>query len=86
MTFDKASFFRHANELCTDRFASSLNDKGWSKDRKIAMHGEEARYEGDDTTYTSPRELWAWYSYGSAAEVFSVCGVGQLLDPFSLCL
>lgn len=34
------------------------------------------RYVGEDTTPTSHREILGWYSYGVAAEVFAVCGVG----------
>lgn len=36
------------------------------------------RYAGEDTTPTSHREVLGWYSYGIAAEVFAVCGVGKL--------
>ncbi|KAI9659343.1 MAG: Autophagy protein 22 [Bathelium mastoideum] len=36
-------------------------------------------YIGEDTQLTSQRELWGWYSYGLAAEVFAVCGVGSFL-------
>jgi len=35
------------------------------------------RYVGEDTTPTSHREILGWYSYGIAAEVFAVCGVGS---------
>lgn len=35
------------------------------------------RYVGEDTTPTSDREILGWYSYGIAAEVFAVCGVGS---------
>lgn len=35
------------------------------------------RYAGEDTTPTSHREILGWYSYGIAAEVFAVCGVGS---------
>ena len=35
------------------------------------------RYTGEDTTPTSRREILGWYSYGIAAEVFAVCGVGS---------
>lgn len=37
-----------------------------------------AKYPGEDTTPTSKREIWGWYAYGIAAEVFAVCGVGML--------
>lgn len=36
------------------------------------------RYEGEDTSPTTHRELLGWYSYGLAAEVFAVCGVGMV--------
>lgn len=36
------------------------------------------RYPGEDTTPTSQREIWGWYAYGIAAEVFAVCGVGMV--------
>ncbi len=35
------------------------------------------RYPGEDTSPTSRREIWGWYAYGIAAEVFAVCGVGM---------
>ncbi|RQM07838.1 hypothetical protein DH86_00000718, partial [Scytalidium sp. 3C] len=37
------------------------------------------RYEGEDTSVTSNRELWGWYAYSIAGEVFAVCGVGSFL-------
>jgi len=47
------------------------------------MSGEEdsvqdrpARYANEDTSPTTERELRGWYSYGIAAEVFAVAGVG----------
>ena len=36
------------------------------------------RYNGEDTTPTSRREILGWYAYGIAAEVFAVCGVGMI--------
>lgn len=35
------------------------------------------RYDGEDTSPTTQKELLGWYSYGVAAEVFAVCGVGK---------
>ncbi|KAF2276809.1 autophagy-related protein 22-1 [Westerdykella ornata] len=37
------------------------------------------RYEDEDTSRTTPRELNGWYSYAVAAEVFAVVGVGSFL-------
>ncbi|KAF1985115.1 MFS general substrate transporter [Aulographum hederae CBS 113979] len=38
-----------------------------------------ARYAGEDNRLTSKKELLGWYSYGLAAEIFAVCGVGSFL-------
>ncbi len=35
------------------------------------------RYDDEDTSPTSEKELRGWYAYGIAAEVFAVCGVGE---------
>ncbi|KAL4885376.1 autophagy-related protein 22-like protein [Aspergillus karnatakaensis] len=35
------------------------------------------QYPGDDTRPTSRNELLGWYSYGWAAEVFTVCAMGK---------
>ena len=40
-------------------------------------------YPGEDTRPTSIKELSGWYSYGWAAEVFVVCGVGSFI-PITL--
>ncbi|KAH7384958.1 autophagy-related protein 22-like protein [Cadophora sp. MPI-SDFR-AT-0126] len=37
------------------------------------------RYEGEDISPTTSRELKGFYAYGLAAEVFAVCGVGSFL-------
>ena len=34
-------------------------------------------YDGEDRSPTTQKELLGWYSYGVAAEVFAVCGVGR---------
>lgn len=36
------------------------------------------RYDGEDVSPTTERELRGWYSTGLAAEIFAVCGVGKL--------
>lgn len=43
------------------------------------------RYAGEDTTPTSHREVLGWYSYGIAAEVFAVCGVGKSTAGLVVC-
>jgi UMF1 family MFS transporter len=35
------------------------------------------QYPGDDIRPTSKKELAGWYSYGWAAEVFTVCAMGM---------
>lgn len=44
-------------------------------------HKGPPEYPGEDTRLTSRKELSGWYSYGWAAEVFVVCGIG--IDEFS---
>jgi hypothetical protein len=44
----------------------------------------KSRYDGEDTSPTTQKELLGWYSYGVAAEVFAVCGVGK--RQVSICL
>jgi UMF1 family MFS transporter len=41
---------------------------------------EPPRYPGEDTRLTSRKELAGWYSYGWAAEVFVVCGIGKIRE------
>lgn len=38
---------------------------------------EGNRYADEDTRHTSQKELWGWYSYGWAAEVFAICAMGR---------
>ncbi|KAL5332635.1 autophagy-related protein 22-like protein [Aspergillus crustosus] len=42
-----------------------------------------SQYPGDDNRPTSRKELLGWYSYGWAAEVFTVCAMGSFL-PITL--
>jgi len=46
----------------------------------MAVHEQSSRYFGEDNEVTTEKELLGWYSYGLAAEVFAVCGVGQSFD------
>ncbi|KIW16089.1 hypothetical protein PV08_06140 [Exophiala spinifera] len=43
----------------------------------------ERRHADEDTRPTSQKELWGWYSYGWAAEVFAICAMGSFL-PITL--
>jgi hypothetical protein len=67
--------------LHIDITASATYVSGYrcSLDSAIMENGG-TRYEGQDTRPTSRRELYGWYSYGLAAEVFTVCGVGELMN------
>lgn len=40
------------------------------------------RYEGEDVSPTTARELRGFYAYGLAAEIFAVCGVGMFIFQF----
>ena len=40
-------------------------------------------YAGEDIRPTSTKEINGWYSYGWAAEVFVVCGIGSFI-PITL--
>ena len=42
-----------------------------------------SQYAGEDTHPTSSKELSGWYSYGWAAEVFVICGIGSFI-PITL--
>lgn len=35
------------------------------------------RFDGEDISPTTERELRGWFSTGLAAEIFAVCGVGK---------
>lgn len=40
-------------------------------------HVRSPRYDGEDVSPTTDRELKGWYFAGLAAEVYAVCGVGS---------
>ena len=46
-------------------------------DERERADAEEARHTDEDTRPTSRKELWGWYSYGWAAEVFAICAMGM---------
>ncbi|OMP86042.1 Autophagy-related protein 22-2 [Diplodia seriata] len=52
-------------------------------DRERDIPARPPQYDGEDTSLTSRRELWGFYIYGWAAEVFVVCGVGSFI-PITL--
>lgn len=50
-------------------------------DDDATLHHARVRYEGEDTSPTTQRELNGWLAYPIAAEVFAVVAVGR----FALC-
>ena len=50
---------------------------------ELYVEDDPPRYPGDDTRPTSRKEISGWYSYGFAAEVFVICGVGSFI-PITL--
>ena len=59
---------------------SSLSSR-YNMDPEHSSHSPS--YPGEDTRLTSTKELSGWYSYGWAAEVFVICGVGSFI-PITL--
>lgn len=52
----------------------SFNDE--LDDDDTLVSSPRIKYEGEDTSPTTDRELKAWYAYPIAAEVFAVVAVG----------
>jgi UMF1 family MFS transporter len=50
-------------------------------DDEIYRVQPQLRYEGEDTSATTIRELNGWYAYPIAAEVFAVVAVGNYNMP-----
>jgi UMF1 family MFS transporter len=48
-------------------------------DDEATLSAPRVRYEGEDTSPTTQRELNGWYAYPVAAEVFAVVAVGAFL-------
>lgn len=48
-----------------------------SEDELLERSAALPQYPGDDTRPTNKKELAGWYSYGWAAEVFTVCAMGR---------
>ena len=52
-------------------------------DHDPTTHTRASEYPGEDTRLTSQKELAGWYSYGWAAEVFVICGVGTETSSYN---
>lgn len=50
-----------------------------SNQQGSASDDQQERYPGEDVRPTSAKELFGFYAYSFAAEVFIVCGIGELL-------
>ena len=50
---------------------------------ELQDYDDPPQYPGEDTRPTSQKEILGWYSYGFAAEVFVICGVGSFI-PIAL--
>lgn len=69
------TFKSHSSSFEADDERSSSTDSMGPDPALIRRGGPQ--YEGEDTRLTSRKELWGWYAYGFAAEVFVICGVGK---------
>lgn len=49
------------------------------EDDEAAAPHARVRYDGEDTSPTTTRELNGWYAYPIAAEVFAVVAVGKFI-------
>ena len=56
--------------------SSLYRPQSMENSHEIESASDEPLYPGEDTRMTSRKELSGWYSYGWAAEVFVICGVG----------
>lgn len=68
------TFRSHSSSFEADDERSSSTE-GMGPEPELNRRGGP-QYEGEDTRLTSRKELWGWYAYGFAAEVFVICGVG----------
>ncbi|POS88464.1 hypothetical protein EPUL_000158 [Erysiphe pulchra] len=56
----------------------SSDDDSMRLNEHNSGENELPSYQEQDTSYTSRRELIGWYIYNFAAEVFVICGAGEL--------
>ncbi|KAI9745247.1 MAG: Autophagy protein 22 [Claussenomyces sp. TS43310] len=78
----KRSFLSHSSSFeADDERSSSADYESMGPDSSAPRLAPQ--YAGEDTRLTSRRELWGWYAYGFAAEVFVICGIGSFI-PITL--
>jgi len=73
----KASLISPTPSDEADDEESSWGYSGSEMDDDYSDPIAETAYADEDTRPTSQKELWGWYSYGWAAEVFAICAMGK---------
>jgi UMF1 family MFS transporter len=76
------SYRSHSSSFEADDERSSSADHDMGPDQ--GFRDDPSQYAGEDTRLTSKKELKGWYAYGFAAEVFVICGMGELGTFFEL--
>ncbi|KAI9671596.1 MAG: Autophagy protein 22 [Trizodia sp. TS-e1964] len=74
----KATSYASPSPSCEADDERSISDLA-SMENDGSRRPRHPSYEGEDTRLTSTKELAGWYSYGWAAEVFVVCGIGSFI-------
>lgn len=71
----KHSYRSHSSSFEADDERSSSEHERMGED--TGLRDSPSQYAGEDTRLTSRQELLGWYTYGFAAEVFVICGIGE---------
>jgi hypothetical protein len=64
-----------------DERSSTADHDSMGPNSAAGFRDEPSQYEGEDIRLTSRKELSGWYAYAFAAEVFVICGMGELKFP-----
>ena len=80
----KRSLRSHSSSFEADDERSSSGDQESMGPEPDAGVHIRPQYPGEDTRLTSRKELAGWYAYGFAAEVFIICGMGELRNFLSI--
>jgi MFS transporter, UMF1 family len=72
----KHSYRSHSSSFEADDERSSSEHESMGEDH--GFRDSPSQYAGEDTRLTRRKELSGWYMYGFAAEVFVICGIGEL--------
>jgi MFS transporter, UMF1 family len=80
----KRSLRSHSSSFEADDERSSSGDQESMGPEPEPVGHIRPQYAGEDTRLTSRKELAGWYAYAFAAEVFIICGMGELRNfPFN---